>query len=181
MVRAMSSHAGAPAAFWVFAIVYAVLICNLILPARDKDGKKLNKTKWENHFGVKPRVQDFLLGPWGCLAYLILTEEQRKARKLCTHFGVRAIGGIYLGTVCDPVTHVYKHLISDGRSIFSTTSNIKIVGMCILLDSSLAGKFLSTGAPKELRRRYRSKSRWRIAFVETMTVGAAKFQKSMAR
>ena len=111
-----------------FAIVHAVLICNLILPARDKDGKKLNKTKRENHFGVKPRVQDFLLGPWGCLAYLILTEEQRKARKLCTHFGVRAIGGIYLGTVCDSVTHVYKHLISDGRSIFSTTSNIKIVG-----------------------------------------------------
>ena len=128
MVRAMLSHAGAPAAFWFLALVHAVLICNLILPARDKDGKKLNKTKWENHFGVKPRVQDFLLGPWGCLAYLVLTEEQRKARKLCTHFGVRAIGGIYLGTVCDPVTHVYKHLISDGRSIFSTTSNIKIVG-----------------------------------------------------
>ena len=133
--------------------MHAVLICNLILPARDKDGKKLNKTKWENHFGVKPRVQDFLLGPWGCLAYLILTAEQRKARKLCTHFGVRAIGGIYLGTVCNPVTHVYKHLISDGRSMFSTASN----------------------------RRYRTKSRWRIAFVETMTVGAAKFQKSMAR
>ena len=128
MVRAMLSHAGAPAAFWFHALVHAVLICNLILPARDKDGKKINKTKWENHFGVKPKVQDFLLGPWGCLAYLVLTEEQRSARKLCTHFGVRAIGGIYLGTVCDPVTHVYKHLISDGRSIFSTTNNIKIVG-----------------------------------------------------
>ena len=63
MVRAMLSHAGAPAAFWFLALVHAVLICNLILPARDKDGKKLNKTKWENHFGVKPRVQDFLLGP----------------------------------------------------------------------------------------------------------------------
>ena len=41
---------------------------------------------------------------------------------------MRAIGGIYLGTVCDPVTHVCEHLISDGRSIFSTTSKIKIVG-----------------------------------------------------
>ena len=72
---------------------------------------------------------------------MVLTEKQRKACKLCTHFGVRAIGGIYLGAVCDPVTHVYKHLISDKRSIFSTASNIKIVGDVYPLRLQLGREF----------------------------------------
>ena len=121
MARAMMSAAGAPTSFWYLAVRHAVLISNVILPARDEHGKTIGGTVWEAHYGVKPRVQDLLLGPWGCLAYLIMTEEQRqkqhKKRGETKHWGVRAISGIYVGSYCDPQTLVFKHLMTDGRSI----------------------------------------------------------------
>ncbi len=41
----------------------------------------------------------YLLGPFGCLAFLLLSEEQRKQRSLCGNFG-RSLQIIYLGCVC---------------------------------------------------------------------------------
>ena len=132
MARAMMSAAGAPTSFWYLAVRHAVLISNVILPARDEHGKTIGGTVWEAHYGVKPRVQDLLLGPWGCLAYLIMTEEQRqkqhKKRGETKHWGVRAISGIYVGSYCDPQTLVFKHLMTDGRSIYASAGQIKVVG-----------------------------------------------------
>ena len=132
MARAMISAAGAPTSFWYLAVRHAVLIQNVILPARDANGNKIGGTIWEAHYGVKPRVQDLLLGPWGCLAYLIMTEEQRqkqhKKRGETKHWGVRAISGIYVGSYCDPQTLVFKHLMTDGRSIYASAGQIKVVG-----------------------------------------------------
>ena len=132
MARAMMSAAGAPTSFWYLAVRHAVLVSNVILPARDEKGNKIGGTVWEAHYGVKPRVQDLLLGPWGCLAYLIMTEEQRqkqhKKRGETKHWGVRAISGIYIGSYCDPQTLVFKHLLTDGRSIYASAGQIKVVG-----------------------------------------------------
>ena len=79
------------------------------------------------HFGEKPDLQRILLGPFGSLAYLILTEEQRKARGLSSSFGVRAIAGVYLGPVVCPKTGVFHHLITDGKTIFSSPHNVRII------------------------------------------------------
>jgi hypothetical protein len=49
---------------------------------------------WESHFGERPNITRYLIAPWGCLVYMVLTGEQRRARKLDKSFGVRAIGGI---------------------------------------------------------------------------------------
>jgi hypothetical protein len=37
-------------------------------------------TVWEAHFGRKPNLNRNLIGPWSCLAYTVLTEEQRNKR-----------------------------------------------------------------------------------------------------
>ena len=38
------------------------------------------------------------------MGYLVLSEEQRRARNLSGHFGIRALAGVYLGCVLNP-TH----------------------------------------------------------------------------
>jgi hypothetical protein len=41
---------------------------------------------------------------------------------------VRAIGGIYLGPeICPKTGVIYHHLMTDGRTIFSTPYNIKVI------------------------------------------------------
>ena len=119
-VRAMLLQSGLSVRFWYHALQHAVLIYNLLSVARDENDEKLNCTVWEYHYGTKPVLQNLLLGPFGCLAYLILSEEQRRARGLSGHFGIRALAGVYLGCVFNPNTGVFDHLITDGRSIFSS-------------------------------------------------------------
>ena len=41
-------------------------------------GKEERNTVWEAHFGVKPRLDQYLLGPFGRLTFLLLSEEQRR-------------------------------------------------------------------------------------------------------
>ena len=48
------------------------------------------------------------------MCYLVLTPDQRQPRAADNEFGVRAIGGIYLGTYCDPRTPYVHHLVTDG-------------------------------------------------------------------
>jgi hypothetical protein len=55
----------------------------------------------------------------------VLSEEQRRARNLSGHFGIRALAGVYLGCVFNPTTVVFYHMITDGRSIFSSPNQIK--------------------------------------------------------
>ena len=129
MTSASMAQAGAPSDFWWFCLQHMVLICNLVLVARDPETRKsLKKTVWEAHFGVRPRLQDFLLAPWGCMCYLILTQDQRKSQDQDWAFGARAIGGIYLGAWCNPKSLVFQHLMTDGKTIFATAHNLKCVG-----------------------------------------------------
>ena len=133
----MLSKAGLSTKYWYLAMKMAANINNVGMLVRDENGdiakvadssgQQRAMTAFEAHFGEKPDIQRLLLGPFGCLAYLILTEEQRRARGLSSSFGVRAIGGIYLGPEICPKTGVYHHLMTDGRTIFSTPHNIKVI------------------------------------------------------
>ena len=126
MARTSLERSGLSLAFWYFAVQQAVLVSNVILPARDEDGKELGITIWQHQYGTDPDVERMILGPFGALAYLILSAEQRMARGLCKHFGVRAIAGVYLGTQVD-VNGVYRHLVCDGVNIFSSPNMIRVV------------------------------------------------------
>ena len=100
-----------------------------MLLARDpKTRQALDKTVWEAHFGVRPNLRDYLIAPWGCMCYLVLTPDQRQARGADNAFGIRAIGGIYLGVVCNPRTPYVQHLMTDGKTIFTSPNNIRCVG-----------------------------------------------------
>ena len=79
------------------------------------------------HYGQRPNVGELLLGLFGCLAYLILTKETRQRKGMSTYWGVRAIPGIYLGCEVNPHTMVYHHIITDGKTIFSSPNRIKTV------------------------------------------------------
>jgi len=58
-----------------------VFTLNLLLRSRDSDSKEIKEmTFWEAHFGRKPNLNRYLIGPWGCLAYIMLTKEQQDKR-----------------------------------------------------------------------------------------------------
>ena len=124
--RAMIERSGLHLCFWYFAIQHAALVTNLILPARGELGEEMPMTIWEAEYGAEPDIERYLLGPFGCLSYLILTEEQRRAKGLCKHFGIRSIAGIYLGCTVD-VNGTYRHLVCDGLNIFTSPSLVRVI------------------------------------------------------
>ena len=127
MIRCMLSQAGAPPEYLYYEALLPALIMNLVLAARDENGKDLGVTCWEAHYGVKPNIFDDLIGPFGCLSFLTLTKEQRQVRGIDKDFGVRAISGIYLGCCCHPTTLVCFHFIHDGANVFASRNNIRTV------------------------------------------------------
>jgi hypothetical protein len=130
MCRAMLNRAGMSISFWWFAMRQAVLISNLNLMETPLEGSEPGSRRsiWEEHFGETPHLDSYVLGPFGCLAFLILTKEQRQARGLCGHFGNRTIQGLYLGAHVDAASGVFRHLFTDGRTVYSTTHVMKVVG-----------------------------------------------------
>ena len=126
MARALIERSGLHLCFWYFAIQHAALVTNLVLPARDNAGEELPITIWEAEYGAEPDIDRYLLGPFGCLSYLILTEEQRRAKGLCKHFGIRSIAGVYLGCTVD-VNGTYRHLVCDGLNLFTSPSLVRAV------------------------------------------------------
>jgi hypothetical protein len=98
-----------------------------MLRARTLIGVPRDITVWEAHYGQRPNVGELLLGPFGCLAYLILTKETRQRKGMSTYWGERAIPGIYLGCEVNPHTMDYHHIITDGKTIFSSPNRIKPV------------------------------------------------------
>ena len=62
-----------------------ILIMNLMLRARTLSGVPRDITVWEAHYGQRPNVGELLLGPFGCLAYLILTKETRQRKGMSTY------------------------------------------------------------------------------------------------
>ena len=137
IARCLLGKARLPLRYWYHAIQFAVAITNMITLIRDEqgavvlikgnDGVERSMTAFEAHFGEKPDLQRTLLGPFGSLAYLILTKEQRGARALSGGFGVRAIAGIYLGPQICPSTGVFNHVITDGRTLFASPQNVKVI------------------------------------------------------
>jgi hypothetical protein len=130
MTRGMFDRARMHVGWWYFFIRNTVLITNLVLLEAVEEGspkatgKEARTTVWEAHFGVQPRLDQYLLGPFGCLAFLLLSEEQRKQRGLCGHFGDRSLQGIYLVCACDSTTGVFQHLFTDGRTIYVTAHGL---------------------------------------------------------
>jgi len=133
MARAMIDRAGFSIEWWYLVLKHAVLITNLILlesvePESPKaKGVERRRSVWEAHYGEQACLESYLLGPFGCLAFLILTAEQRKARGLSGHFGDRSLQGLYLGCQVDGASGVFKHLFTDGRNIFATPHALKVV------------------------------------------------------
>ncbi len=76
---------GLSVVFWYHALQHAVLIYNLLSVARGENDEKLNCTVWDYHFGTKPVLQKILLGPFGCLAYLVLSEDVHAQTVANTH------------------------------------------------------------------------------------------------
>ena len=87
-------------------------------------------TVWEAHFGERPNLNRYLVGPWGCLAYIVLTKEQRAKKGFDKSWGPRALAGIYVGCVMNHKEGAYEFLVHDGMRIRSTTANLRIVGDC---------------------------------------------------
>ena len=129
MARAMMSGAGMHIGWWHHAVRHAVLITNLMLLTNSltDNGSLKSMTVWEKHFGIRPNITDYLIAPFGCLCYLVLSKEQRQQRGLSSHWGVRSIQGLYIGCRVNPKTGVYSHLITDGRSIFASPNAVKPV------------------------------------------------------
>jgi hypothetical protein len=73
-------RAGLHPGYWYFAVSNAILIMNLMLRTRNVSGVSRDITVWETHHGQRPNVGELLLGPFGCLAYLILTKETRQRK-----------------------------------------------------------------------------------------------------
>ena len=131
MARSSLAHACAPLEFWYYCIRHMMLIANLILLARDPDTRTpMEMTVWQAHYGVRPNLHKYLIAPWGCLAYLCLTSEQRSKKKMDKKWGPRAIAGIFIGCYVNPKTDIYHFLIHDGRTIFATSGNLRVVGDC---------------------------------------------------
>jgi len=89
---------------------------------------------WEAQYYEKPHA-DLILGPFGCLAHLVLQKEHRLARldpKDDTDgdivFGVRSIVGVFLGVHVDPVTMSYTYLMTYGKNVYASKNNIITTG-----------------------------------------------------
>jgi len=129
--RCTLAHANAPLEFWFLCLSHVVFTLNLLLRSRDSVTKEIkNMTVWEAHFGRKPNLNRYLIGPWGCLAYIVLTKEQREKKGMDRSWGPRALAGIYVGCVMNHKEAAYEFLVHDGMRIRSTTANLKIVGDC---------------------------------------------------
>jgi hypothetical protein len=126
--RTMMFDSGVSVQFWYYSVVHAVLIYNMMTMTRSKNDQDQDKTVWEVQYGQKPDEQRLLLSPFGCLTYLILNSDQRKARHLSGHFGVRVLSGIYLGCVFNTKSGVYDFLMTDDRSVFSTPNQMRSFG-----------------------------------------------------
>ena len=90
--------------WWWYALKYAVTVSNMLDLTTDDNGVEM--TVWEAHFGERPDLERILLGPFGSLAYIVLSEEQRRAKGISGSFGVRAIAGLYLGPAVCHKTHI---------------------------------------------------------------------------
>jgi hypothetical protein len=143
--RCTLAHANAPLEFWFLCLSHVVFTLNLLLRSRDNDTKEIKEmTVWEAHFGRKPNLNHYLIGPWGCLAYIVLTKEQRDKKGMDKSWGPRALAGIYVGCVMNHKEGAYEFLVHDGMRIRSTTANLRIVGDCFLSSTSRDGILTSS-------------------------------------
>ncbi len=97
---------------------HVVFTLNLLLRSRDSDTKEIKEmTIWEAPFGRRPNLNRYLIGPWGCLANIVLTKEQRDKRGMDKSWGPRALAGIYVGCVMHFKEGAYEFLVHDGMRI----------------------------------------------------------------
>jgi hypothetical protein len=81
MTRPMIERTGFSIGWWFLAIKNVVLITNLILlesvEPDSKNAKVIERRRstWETHYGDPGCLESYLLGPFGCLDFLILTTE----------------------------------------------------------------------------------------------------------
>ena len=127
IARCLLEEANIDIPWWYYAMRMAVMITNVTDLARDDEGNELPCTAYEAHFGEKPDMKRLILGPFGCAAWLILSEEQRQARGLSSSFGMRALHGVYLGPNLCPRTGIFNHMMTDGKNIFQTPHCMKVV------------------------------------------------------
>jgi hypothetical protein len=114
MVREMIDRTGFIIDWWFLVLKHVVLITNLILlesiePECNKvGGIERRRSVWEVHFGEQTCLESYLLGPFGCLSFMILTTDQCKTRGLSGHFRDRSLQGLYLGCQVDGESGVFK-------------------------------------------------------------------------
>ena len=146
-VRNLLYDSGLSPKYWYYALKHYVLLLNLLTESKEYDSDKgTGMTIWEKHFGEKPNVNQIIIGGFGCLAYLILSEEQRNARGLSGFWGIRSIPGVYLGCWVNPTTQHLTHLITDGFTIFTSRTRIKVVPDVMPLNMGVAPEVNSMSA-----------------------------------
>jgi hypothetical protein len=98
--RCTLARVNAPLEFWFLCLSHVVFTLNLLLRTLDSDTKQIKEmTVWEPHFCRKPNLNRYLIGPWGCLAYIVLTKEQQDKKGMDKSWGPRALAGIYVGCI----------------------------------------------------------------------------------
>ena len=90
----------------------------------------ISMTVYEAHFGVRPSFASLVVGPFGCLAFVVLTPEQRSARGFDKSWSPKAIAGMFVGVWHNARKNIFHYLMYDGTRILETTSNIRLVGDC---------------------------------------------------
>ena len=130
-------YANAPLAFWYLALSHVALLANMFRLARIRDpvdgkpGRTLEMTVYEAHYGEKPSFAALAIGPFGCLAFVVLTSEQRQARGFDKSWSPKAIAGMYMGIWHNSRKGIFHYLMFDGSRILETTSNIRVIGDCL--------------------------------------------------
>jgi hypothetical protein len=133
MVWTMIDRAGFSIDWWFLVLKHVVLITNIVLlesvePDSSKaKGIERRLSVWEAHFGDQVCLGSYLLGPFGCLVFMILTDDHRQTRGLSGHFGDRSLQGLYLGCQEDGASGVFNHLFTDDHNIFVTPHAMKVV------------------------------------------------------
>ena len=100
-------------------------------PVDGKPGRTLEMTVYEAHYGEKPSFAALAIGPFGCLAFVVLTSEQRQARGFDKSWSPKAIAGMYMGIWHNARKGIFHYLMFDGSRILETTSNIRVIGDCL--------------------------------------------------
>ena len=133
LARVILGDSNLHASYWFYAIRHASVLANMIFLVKLRKDPEQKISAWGAQYEKKQLA--LILGPFGCLAHLVLQKEHSLAHldpKDFTDggikFGVRSIVVVYLGVHVDPVTIFYTYLMTDAKNVYTSKKNISTTG-----------------------------------------------------